>query len=105
MLSADIRASRVGVGGAPPVWTWTRRSSGPAAASSALAIMVSTVGAALKWVMPSLRSRLQIRDGSTRGRQTCVAPAADTAQGKHHPSQWNIGNVHRYRLDGPSPVC
>ena len=40
-----IRASSVGVGGAPPVVTWTRSSSG--AAPGALAIMVSTVGAAL----------------------------------------------------------
>src|SRR5690349_8470578 len=101
MFRPDILARSVGVGGAPPVWTETGCSSGPSSASSALAIIVSTVGAALKWVMPSVRSSRQISCGSTFGRQTWHAPAAVTAHGKHHPSQWNIGRVHRYRLDGP----
>jgi len=48
---------------------------------------VARLRAALKWVMPSLRSSSQIRDGSTRGRQTCVAPPADTAHGKHQQAQ------------------
>ncbi len=65
--------------------------------------MLSTVGAALKWVMPSLRSSSQIRSGSTRGSQTWVAPPAETAQGKHQPLQWNIGRVHRYWLVEPRP--
>src|SRR5438034_4921336 len=63
--------------------------------------MVSTVGAALKWVIPSVRSSRQISAGSTERRQTWVPPAAVTAQVKHHPLQWNIGSVHRYLVPGP----
>src|SRR3954447_23837090 len=105
MFSADIRDSRVGVGGAPPVETSQPWGSGPSFAWSALAIIVSTVGAALKWVMPSSRSSRQIVAGSTRGRQTWGEPAAVTAHGKHQPSQWNIGSVQRYELVGVRPVC
>ena len=72
---------------------------GAAAASSA--IMVSTVGAALKWVIPSARSSRQISAVSTARRQTWVPPAAVTAQVKHQPLQWNIGSVHRYLAPGP----
>ena len=57
--------------------------------------MVSTVGAALKWVTPSSRSSCQIRSGSTLRRQTWVPPTAVTAQVMHQPLQWNIGKVHR----------
>ena len=63
--------------------------------------MVSTVGAALKWVIPSVRSSRQISAGSTARRQTWVPPAAVTAQVKHQPLQWNIGSVHRYLVPGP----
>ena len=63
--------------------------------------MVSTVGAALKWVIPSVRSSRQISAGSTARRQTWVPPAAVTAQVKHQPLQWNIGSVHRYLAPGP----
>ena len=63
--------------------------------------MVSTVGAALKWVIPSVRSSRQISAGSMARRQTWVPPAAVTAQVKHQPLQWNIGSVHRYLVPGP----
>ena len=63
--------------------------------------MVSTVGAALKWVIPSVCSSRQISAGSTARRQTWVPPAAVTAQVKHQPLQWNIGSVHRYLVPGP----
>ena len=63
--------------------------------------MVSTVGAALKWVIPSVRSRRQISAVSMARRQTWVPPAAVTAQVKHQPLQWNIGSVHRYLVPGP----
>src|SRR3954451_2993474 len=105
MFRPDIRASSVGVGGAPPVWTWTGRSSAPCSASAALVIIGRTVGAALKCAVPSVRSSRQISCGSILGKQTWAAPAADTPHGKHHPSHWNIGKVHRYRLDGPNPEC
>ena len=63
--------------------------------------MVSTVGAALKWVIPSSRSSRQISAVSMARRHTWVPPAAVTAQVKHQPLQWNIGSVHRYRAPGP----
>ena len=71
----------------------TLRGSLPAAG---LAIsMVQTVGAAQKCVMPSRKS-CHTRSGSMRGMQTLHDPAAAVAQGKHQPSQWNIGSVQRY---------
>ena len=63
--------------------------------------MVSTVGAALKWVIPSSRSSRQISAVSSVRRHTWVPPAAVTAQVKHQPLQWNIGSVHRYLAPGP----
>ncbi len=57
--------------------------------------MVSTVGAAHRWVTPSLVSARQIGSASTFGRHTCLAPAAVTAHVYAQPLQWNIGSVHR----------
>jgi hypothetical protein len=57
--------------------------------------MTSTVGAPHRCVIPSFSISRQTRGGSTFGRQTCVAPAAVTAQVKHQPLQWNIGRVQR----------
>ena len=57
--------------------------------------MVSTVGAAHRWVTPSDVSARQIGSASTFGRQTCLAPAAVTAHVYAQPLQWNIGSVHR----------
>ena len=56
---------------------------------------MSTVGAALKWVIPSARSSRQVSAVSTVRRHTWVPPAAVTAQVKHQPLQWNIGSVQR----------
>ena len=57
---------------------------------------ISTVGAAQKCVIGMPIDQGQISLGSTCGTQTCVAPAAVTAQVKHQPLQWNIGSVQRY---------
>ena len=57
--------------------------------------MVSTVGAAHRWVMSSSVSARQIGPASTFGRHTCCAPIAVTAHGYAQPLQWNIGSVHR----------
>lgn len=81
--------------------TCTVRASGAAAGSSA--IMVSTVGAALKWVTPSSVRCRQIVAVSIVRKQTWVPPTAVTAQVKHQPSQWNIGSVHRYFDPGRRP--
>jgi hypothetical protein len=71
--------SSAGEGGAPPTNTWAGSSS--FSASSAPTIVVSTVGAAHRCVMPSLVSAFQIGFASTLGRQTCLAPMAVTAHG------------------------
>ena len=72
-------SSSAGDGGAPPTNTWAASSSD--SASSASTIVVSTVGAAHRCVMPSLVSAFQIGSASTLGRQTCLAPIAVTAHG------------------------
>ena len=72
-------SSSVGDGGAPPTKPNTSVSSG--SASSAPTIVVRTVGAAHRWVTPSLVSAFQIGFASTFGRQTCLAPIAVTAHG------------------------
>src|SRR4051794_34829862 len=99
-----MRSSSVGVGGDPPVPTHTLRWSGPPSEPGSHASIVSTVGGAQKCVMFDVCSSRQTSAGSGRGMQTWVAPAAVTAQVKHQPWQWNIGNVHRYVLPGPSPA-
>ena len=86
-------SSSAGAGGAPPTKTSAGSSSGDA--SSAETIVVSTVGAAHRWVTPSSVSARQIGAASTFGRHTCLAPAAVTAHVYAQPLQWNIGSVHR----------
>ena len=92
--SSVIWPTSVGLGGAPPVVTVTGR--GKVCASGWLASEMSTVGAALKCVMPSSSMSLQISAGSTARRQTWCPPTAVTPHVVHHPLQWNIGSVHRY---------
>ena len=58
-------------------------------------IVVTTVGAPLRWVTPCSRINDQITSPRTSRRQTCVPPIAVTAHGVHQPLQWNIGSVHR----------
>ena len=67
--------------------------------------MVSTVGAALKWVTPSSRSRVQMRSGSILRRHTCRPPTAVTPHVRHQPLQWNIGTVQRYAVSSPIRPC
>ena len=83
----------VGLGGAAAVVMTSGRSSG--LASSALAIVLRTVGAPLRWVICSPCSSSQIRSARTARRQTWRAPTAVTPQVVHQPLQWNIGSVHR----------
>ena len=90
-----MRSSRVGEGGAPPVQTWIGGSKRVPAAAGSLAIISSTVGAALKFVTPCSRISARICAGSTPRRATCRPPAAVTAHGMHQPLQWNIGSVQR----------
>jgi hypothetical protein len=42
--------------------------------------------------------------GSTARNATWRAVTAVTAQGKHHPLQWNMGSVHRYTDSGVIPA-
>jgi hypothetical protein len=83
----------VGDGGAPAVVITIGVSS--AAAALSRRIVVTTVGAPLRWVTPCSRISDQITSPRTSRRQTCVPAIAVTAHGVHQPLQWNIGSVHR----------
>jgi hypothetical protein len=98
-LSLAARSSSAGAGGAPP--TNTRAGSSSGSRSSALTMVVSTVGAAHRWVTACCSIRSHTRGGSTRRRFTLVAPAATTPHVRLQPLQWNIGSTHRYTLSGP----
>src|SRR5262249_34562811 len=93
----------VGLGGAPAVVT----VSGPASGwhPAAVAIVVSTGGAPVRWGMPSPSRAAQTASPRTAGRQTCRPATAVTAQVVHQPLQWNIGSVHRYRVRWSNPEC
>ena len=69
--SLDLRRSWSGSGGAPAVVMVSGRLE-RRRACSALAIVVSTVGAPLRWVTPSLVDQLPDRVAATARRQTCV---------------------------------
>src|SRR5690242_2523439 len=88
------RARRAGAGGAPPVATHTDLPSTVGPAGSAVSVE-RTVGAAHRWVTEWSAMAFHTAPASTLSRQTCVAPAAVTAQVKHQPLQWNMGSVHR----------
>jgi hypothetical protein len=83
----------VGLGGAPAVVITSGRSS--LRARSAFMIVVTTVGAPLRWVTPWASISCQIGSPRTSRRHTWVPPAAVTAHAVHQPLQWNIGSVHR----------
>ena len=103
MPSSARRSSNAGVGGAPPVPIRTGWASFPACGSQM--VIVSTVGAAQKWVTPDLRMCCQIRLGSSRGRHRWMPPTAVTAQLKHQPLQWNIGRVQRNTESRSTAMC
>ncbi len=63
-------------------------------------IVVTTVGAPLRWVTRCSPMRPQIASPRTSRRHTCVPPTAVIPHGVHQPLQWNIGSVHRYTDDG-----
>ena len=63
--------------------------------SGALAMPISTVGAAQSIVIRSASMPLEHVRGSTLRRQTCVPPTAVTIQTNVQPLAWNIGSVHR----------
>ena len=92
MPTASQPEISVGEGGAPPTTQVTSCSSG--AASGCESSVISTVGAAHRWVAPARSSR-QTAPGSGRGSTTLVAPTPGTAHVKHQPLQWNIGSVQR----------
>src|SRR5579875_666868 len=63
--------------------------------AGALAMLISTVGAAQSIVAFSSRMVVKMARGSTLRRQRCVPPTAVTIQVNVHPLAWNIGSVHR----------
>ena len=67
-----------------------------AVSAGALAMPISTVGAAQNIVMLSSLDQLDRSvPGSTRRRQTCVIPRAVLIHMKVQPLAWNIGKVQR----------
>ena len=75
------------MGGAPPVPIRTGRGSFSLPAPGSQIVIVSTVGAAQKWLTPDSRMCRQIAEASTFGRHRCTPPMAVTAHGKHQPLQ------------------
>ena len=80
-------------GGAPAVKTRTLRGAARRSSAGALAIAMSTVGAAHNMVPRSLAIVSNTVAGSTRRTQMCVPPTAVTIQTKVHPLAWNMGSV------------
>ena len=90
-----MRSMVAAAGGAPAVSTRTPGGTSRRSSAGALAMPISTVGAAQSIVTFSRPIRRKIAAGSTLRRQTCVAPAAVTIQTKVQPLAWNIGSVQR----------
>ncbi len=86
---------RGGGGGAPAVNRRTPRGAPALTSSGALAMEMSTVGAAQNMVMRSSRMRRNTAFASTCRRQTWAMPRAVLIQVKVQPLAWNIGSVHR----------
>ena len=82
-------------GGAPAVTTRTPGRTSPRISAGQLARPMRIVGAAQSIVTASSAMVAKTRGGSTRRRQTCVAPTAVTVQTKVQPLAWNIGSVQR----------
>ena len=82
-------------GGAPAVNTRTPGAAPRRSSSGALAMPISTVGAAQN--MRDLLALDQLEDarGSTFRRHTCVPPTAVTIHTNVQPLAWNIGSVQR----------
>ena len=69
--------------------------------SGALAMPISTVGAAQNMVIFSSLISRKMRAGSTCLRHTWAMPRAVLIQMNVQPLAWNMGRVHRYRSPGP----
>ena len=78
------------------VMTSIVRSRRPRNAGSAFASMFRMMGAPQRCVTRSRSIAAKIASAVIRRKQTCVPATSDSVQGKHQPSQWNIGSVHRY---------
>jgi hypothetical protein len=73
--------STVEGGAAPPVATRTLCENATRCSAGAFASMASTIGAPHRCVTPCSEISRKICAGSTFRKQTCVPPAATTAQG------------------------
>ena len=78
--SPSSRSIVAAAGGAPAVTTWTPAGTSPRTDGGALAIVISTVGAAHSQLTCSSLISPKIVAGSTLRRQTCVPAAAVTVQ-------------------------
>ena len=96
------RSMMLGAGGAPAVVILMVCSSGWASGPSTM--IEHTAGAPHRWVMPCSSNARQISSARTARKHTCVPPAAVTAHVVHHPLQWNMGRVHRYRVSPVKPL-
>ena len=82
-------------GGAPAVNSRTPFGAPARTSPGALAMPISTVGAAQNIVMPSSRMSRKMALGSTCRRHTWVMPRAVLIQTKVQPLTWNMGRVQR----------
>ena len=73
-------------------------------AAGSLTRAIWTVGALLKWVIPSSSINCHMWAGSTRRRQTIVAPTATAPHAKHQPLQWKRGATSSSRDLGVRPA-
>src|SRR5262252_6765292 len=93
--SPSTRSIVAAAGGAPAVTTRTPRGAPARSSGGALAIAISTVGAAHSIVIDSRAIASNTRGGSTLRKHTWVPPTAVTIHVKVQPLAWNIGSVHR----------
>src|SRR5260370_25763839 len=95
-----MRSMVAAAGAAPAVTTRTPGRTPRRSSAGALAMAISTVGAAQSMVMRSSLTSAKMRAGSTLRRHTCVAPTAVTVQTNVQPLAWNIGSLHMYLAAG-----
>src|SRR5262245_37238015 len=84
-----------GDGGAPAVTIFRPFSNRTPCVEQYWVRLLTTTGAPHRWVTHSFRISSTICSGSTSRWHTLRAPAAVTAQEKHHPLQWNSGTTQR----------
>src|SRR6266436_6195961 len=92
-------------GGADPAMNAVTLVGGSRTFLAALMSEAKTTGAPARWVTPCFAINSKVLAGSTLRKHTLVPAIAAMVHGKHHPLQWNIGNVQRYVGWMPMPLA